>query len=35
MKPKDWIVHMCLLNCDDFLDHFSWNVEKTKYKANK
>ena len=35
MKPKDWIVHRnTLLNCDDLLDHFSWNLGETKSIEN-
>ena len=32
---KDWIVHRnMLLNCDDLLDNFSWNLDKTKGVEN-
>ena len=35
MKPKDWIAHMnMLLNCNDLLDHFSWNLGETKAIEN-
>ena len=35
MKPKDRIVHRnMLLNCDDLLDNFSWNLGETKAIEN-
>ena len=35
IKPKHRIVHMNMLfNCDDFLDHFSWNLGETKTIEN-
>ena len=35
MKQNDWIVHRnMLLNCDDLLDNFSWNLCETKAVEN-
>ena len=35
MKPNNWIVQRdMLLNCDDLLDHFSWNLGETKAIEN-